>query len=102
QAQGLQLLFSIQEQTGSAVLFITHDLGVVAEIADRVVVMRKGGIVEQGEVERIFAAPADPYTRALLAAVPDVDAPRDPQRRFSAAARAAAGEAEVARAGGRV
>ncbi|MFC3338395.1 ABC transporter ATP-binding protein [Paracandidimonas soli] len=88
QAQVLELLFSIQAQTGSAVLFITHDLGVVAEIADRVVVMRQGAIVEQGDVEQIFFNPADPYTRALLAAVPDVDAPRDPRRRLSAVAHA--------------
>ncbi|PWF21545.1 ABC transporter ATP-binding protein [Corticimicrobacter populi] len=82
QAQVLELLFSIQAETGSAVLFITHDLGVVAEIADRVIVMRQGRIVEEGPVEQIFAAPQADYTRALLAAVPNVDARRDPQRRL--------------------
>jgi len=75
QAQVLQLLFDIQAETGSAVLFITHDFGVVAEIADRVVVMRAGKIVEEGDVRRVFAEPREPYTRALLDAVPDVDAP---------------------------
>ena len=84
QAQVLELLFSIQAETGAAVLFITHDLGVVAEIADRVVVMRAGEVVEEGGVERIFAQPRHPYTQALLAAVPDVDAPRDRARRLSA------------------
>lgn len=83
QAQVLELLFSIQAETGSAVLFITHDLGVVAEIADRVIVMRQGRIVEEGPVEQIFAAPQADYTRALLAAVPNVDARRDPQRRLA-------------------
>lgn len=83
QAQVLELLFSIQAETGSAVLFITHDLGVVAEIADRVIVMRQGRIVEEGPVEQIFSAPQADYTRALLAAVPNVDARRDPQRRLA-------------------
>ena len=53
-----------------ALIFITHDMGVVAEIADRVVVMREGRKVEEGPVEPIFAAPQHPYTRMLLAAVP--------------------------------
>ncbi|WP_051593619.1 ABC transporter ATP-binding protein [Achromobacter sp. DH1f] len=83
QAQVLQLLFSIQAETGAAVLFITHDLGVVAEIADRVVVMQAGRVVETGEVTQIFNQPRHPYTQALLAAVPDVDAPRDPARRLA-------------------
>ncbi|MEQ4618936.1 MAG: ABC transporter ATP-binding protein [Corticimicrobacter sp.] len=83
QAQVLELLFSIQAETGSAVLFITHDLGVVAEIADRVIVMRQGRIVEEGPVAQIFSAPQADYTRALLAAVPNVDARRDPQRRLA-------------------
>lgn len=82
QAQVLELLFTLQAQSGAAVLFITHDLGVVAEIADRVVVMQAGRIVEEGAVGQIYAQPRDPYTQALLAAVPDVDAPRDPARRL--------------------
>jgi ABC-type dipeptide/oligopeptide/nickel transport system ATPase component len=83
QAQILELLFEMQAQTGSAVLFITHDLGVVAEIADRVAVMQAGRIVEEADVMSLFANPKHPYTRALLAAVPDIDSPRDPTRRLS-------------------
>ncbi|MCJ2072951.1 ABC transporter ATP-binding protein [Methylobacterium sp. J-030] len=70
QAQILDLIKSLQDQEGMAVLFITHDMGVVAEIADRTVVMYKGRAVEDGATARIFSAPAEPYTRALLAAVP--------------------------------
>jgi len=83
QAQVLELLFSLQAETGAAVLFITHDLGVVAEIADRVVVMQGGRVVEEGGVRQIFEQPRQAYTQALLAAVPDVDAPRDRARRLS-------------------
>jgi len=83
QAQVLELLFSLQAETGAAVLFITHDLGVVAEIADRVVVMQAGRVVEEGDVRQIFQQPRQAYTQALLAAVPDVDAPRDCARRLS-------------------
>ena len=83
QAQVLELLFSMQAETGAAVLFITHDLGVVAEIADRVVVMQAGRVVEEGDVRQIFNQPRQPYTQALLAAVPDVDAPRDRMRRLA-------------------
>ncbi len=90
QAQVLELLFSIQAETGAAVLFITHDLGVVAEIADRVVVMRAGEVVEEGDVGQFFGRPAHPYTQALRAAVPDVDAPRDRGRRLAPRPRAAA------------
>ena len=92
QAQVLQLLLSIQAEIGSAVLFITHDLGVVAEIADQVVVMQTGRVVEAGSVEEIFLAPRDPYTRALLAAVPDVDAPRVARRHYVAADRHQGGQ----------
>jgi microcin C transport system ATP-binding protein len=73
QAQILKLLKELQTRLGMAVLFITHDLGIVRKIADRVCVMRDGEIVEQGEVERVFAAPAHPYTRDLLAAEPRPD-----------------------------
>ncbi len=74
QAQILTLIRLLQDEMGMAVLFITHDMGVVAEVADRVLVMRHGESVEEDRVERIFAAPAHPYTRALLAAVPKLGA----------------------------
>jgi peptide/nickel transport system ATP-binding protein len=70
QAQILELVKMLQEEEGMSVLFITHDMGVVAEIADRVVVMHRGRAVEQGETRQIFAAARAPYTRALIAAVP--------------------------------
>ncbi len=70
QAQILDLIKSLQDEEGMSVLFITHDMGVVAEIADRTVVMYRGRAVEVGPTARIFDAPAEPYTRALLAAVP--------------------------------
>jgi peptide/nickel transport system ATP-binding protein len=70
QAQVLELVASLQERLGTAVVWITHDLGVVAGIADRVAVMYGGRVVEHGTVDAIFAAPAHPYTRALLAARP--------------------------------
>jgi peptide/nickel transport system ATP-binding protein len=70
QAQILDLLKELQAEDGMSILFITHDMGVVAEIADRTVVMYNGQAVEQGQTAQIFRAPAHPYTRALLAAVP--------------------------------
>ncbi|MWG34386.1 ABC transporter ATP-binding protein [Halomarina oriensis] len=70
QAQILDLLAEIQEDLGMAILFITHDLGVVAEIADRVVVMYAGKVMESGEVFDLFESPAHPYTRALLECLP--------------------------------
>jgi glutathione transport system ATP-binding protein len=70
QAQILDLIKLLQREIGMAVLFITHDMGVVAEMADRVVVMWRGRKVEEGPVGRVFEAPEHPYTRALLAAVP--------------------------------
>ena len=70
QAQILELILQLQEEEGMSVLFITHDMGVVAEVADRVVVMHRGQAVEQGETQALFAMPRAPYTRALLAAVP--------------------------------
>ncbi|MBR0724856.1 ABC transporter ATP-binding protein [Bradyrhizobium manausense] len=70
QAQILELLKELQQEEGMSILFITHDMGVVAEIADRTVVMYGGQTVETDATSRIFAAPAHPYTRALLAAVP--------------------------------
>ena len=79
QAQILKLLKDMQARLGMAMLFITHDLGIVRKIADRVCVMSKGKIVEQGDVERVFTAPEHPYTKALLAAEPKPDpAPLQP------------------------
>ncbi|ALK10547.1 ABC transporter ATP-binding protein [Blastochloris viridis] len=70
QAQILTLLKELQRRLGMAILFITHDLGIVRKIADRVCVMNKGQIVEQGAVETVFEAPAHPYTKALMEAEP--------------------------------
>ncbi|MCA3565389.1 MAG: ABC transporter ATP-binding protein [Methylocystis sp.] len=70
QAQILELIKLLQDEFGMAVIFITHDMGVVAEVADRTIVMFKGDGVEQGETGAIFQQPEHPYTRALLAAVP--------------------------------
>ena len=72
QAQILELVKLLQEEEGMSVLFITHDMGVVAEIADRTVVMFKGKAVEAGATSEIFRSPRAPYTRALLAAVPQL------------------------------
>ncbi|MFF4803797.1 dipeptide ABC transporter ATP-binding protein [Streptomyces sp. NPDC001351] len=71
QAEILELLHRCRTDFGTAVLLITHNMGVVADLADRVAVMRAGRVVEQAPVRTLFAAPADPYTRELLAAVPD-------------------------------
>jgi peptide/nickel transport system ATP-binding protein len=70
QAQVLRLLRDLQQQFGLAMLFISHDLAVVAEVADRVAVMRHGWLLEQGSREQIFHTPRHPYTRSLLGAVP--------------------------------
>lgn len=70
QAQVLNLLQNLKEETDMSMLLITHDLGVVAEVADRVVVMYAGKVVEQGTVEEIFANPKHPYTKGLLQAKP--------------------------------
>ncbi len=76
QAQILELIASLQTEIGMAVIFITHDMAVVAEIADRVIVMWRGRKVEEGPVAQIFARPAHPYTRQLLAAVPKLGSMR--------------------------
>ena len=73
QAQILDLLADLQRETGTAMVFITHSLSVVAEIADRVTVMYAGQIVEEGRVGDVFGAPLHPYTRALLDAAPEGD-----------------------------
>ena len=73
QAQILKLLKDIQTRLGMSMLFITHDLGIVRKLADRVCVMQRGEIVEQGPVEEVFGKPQHPYTQALLAAEPKPD-----------------------------
>lgn len=73
QAQILELFIKLKRERGLSIIFITHDLGVVAGIADRVAVMYAGKIVETGAVEDVFYRPAHPYTWALLSAMPDLD-----------------------------
>ena len=73
QAQILELMKKIQEKNGNAIIFITHDLGVVANVADRVAVMYAGQIVEYGSSHDIFYNPKHPYTWGLLGSMPDLD-----------------------------
>src|SRR5690606_30058878 len=75
QAQILELIDELRQRLGTAVLLITHDLGVVAEVCDRVVVMYGGQVMEQGTVEQIFRDPRHPYTEGLLAAIPRLGEP---------------------------
>jgi peptide/nickel transport system ATP-binding protein len=77
QAQILALLGELQQRLGMAIIIITHDLGVVAEIADDIAVMYAGRIVERGSTEEIFNAPQHPYTWGLLTSIPRLDNPRD-------------------------
>ena len=81
QAQYLRLLKDIQRETGLAIIFITHDFGVVARMCDKVAVMYAGRVVEQGPVREIFSRPAHPYTQALLNSVPTIEA--DVERLYS-------------------
>lgn len=76
QAQVLNLLRDIRDSRGTSILFITHDLGVVAELCDWIYVMREGRIVERGSVDRIFQDPQEEYTKMLLAATPSIHSPR--------------------------
>ncbi|MDN5276426.1 MAG: hypothetical protein PWR01_391 [Clostridiales bacterium] len=76
EAQILELINELKERFGSSVIMITHDLGVVAEIADKVAVMYAGRILEQADVHSIFNNPKHPYTQGLLEAIPDIDLPR--------------------------
>jgi len=80
QAQILDLIRDLQEETGTAVVLITHDLGVVAEMADRVVVMYAGRKVEEAPVDALFEAPAHPYTRGLMGAMPHLGGARRGRR----------------------
>jgi peptide/nickel transport system ATP-binding protein len=68
QAKVLDLLLALRDRRGMAVLIVTHDLGVVARVADRVLVMREGRVVESGSTEELLTAPSHPYTRSLLEA----------------------------------
>ena len=70
QAQILDLMNNLKKEIGTSILFITHDLGVVAEVCDDVVVMYSGRVVEKGDVRSIFASPSHPYTKGLLASIP--------------------------------
>ncbi|MFD7966128.1 dipeptide ABC transporter ATP-binding protein [Streptomyces zaomyceticus] len=82
QAQILDLLHELRRETGTALLLVTHDVGVAAESVDEVLVMRTGRQVERGPVDGVLGAPAEPYTRRLLAAVPRLDGPvRAPEDR---------------------
>jgi ABC-type dipeptide/oligopeptide/nickel transport system ATPase component len=76
QAQILALMRNLQRDFGMALILITHDMGVVAQMADRVVIMHDGKLVETGPVGEIFARPREEYTRALLAAVPRLSTAR--------------------------
>ena len=77
QAQIMQLMAKVREETGTAIILITHDLGVVANLADRVAVMYAGKIVETGTAEDIFYRPKHPYTQALLKSLPTVETSRE-------------------------
>jgi oligopeptide/dipeptide ABC transporter ATP-binding protein len=80
QAQVLELLKRLRDETGMALLFVTHDLGVVADLCDRVVVMYAGQVVETGPVREVFYHPEHPYTQGLLRSMPQGAAPRSELR----------------------
>ncbi len=84
QAQILDLMRKLQREIGMSILFITHNLGVVAEMADRVVVMYGGRVVEEGDVVEVFKRPKHPYTIGLLNSIPRVDHGRTEQKRLEA------------------
>jgi len=73
QAEVLELLRELRDSRGMAVLFVSHDLAVIAELCDRVAIMRAGQVVEQGPTGQVIAAPRHDYTRELLAAVPRLE-----------------------------
>jgi peptide/nickel transport system ATP-binding protein len=76
EAQILDLMRELQEEMEMAIMYITHDLGVVAEMAEQVVVMYLGKVVERADVDTIFYGPMHPYTRALLRSIPRIEEPR--------------------------
>lgn len=82
QAQILRLMNDLKQQFGTSILMITHDLGVVAEIADRVAVMYLGKIVEYAAIDDLFRSPRHPYTRGLMASIPQLDKPVPPNRKL--------------------
>lgn len=77
QQQVLRLIRDLQKERGTTILFVTHDLGVVAKLCDRVSLMHSGMILEQGKVSDVFQSPSHPYTRSLLEAIPRYDKPRE-------------------------
>ncbi|GAA4719679.1 ABC transporter ATP-binding protein [Brevibacillus fulvus] len=77
QAQILELMQKLKEQTGTSIMLITHDLGVVAEMCDRVIVMYAGQVVEEAEINQLFESPKHPYTIGLMNSVPELDEERE-------------------------
>ncbi|WP_078901549.1 ABC transporter ATP-binding protein [Actinacidiphila yeochonensis] len=94
QAQVVSLLGGLQRDLGVSLVFVAHDLAVVRQVSDRVVVMRSGRVVEEGTAEEVYDHPRDPYTRGLLAAVPVLDPEEARARRDQRVAAAAVGAAE--------
>jgi peptide/nickel transport system ATP-binding protein/oligopeptide transport system ATP-binding protein len=84
QAQILDLMLSVKRESGMSILMITHDLGVISELADRVVVMYAGKIVEEALVNDLLENPKHPYTKGLINCVPDIDKPRESRQRLNA------------------
>src|SRR5690606_17707849 len=75
QAQILELLQSLQRESGMGLVLISHDLGVISQVSDRVMVMYAGRVVEQAHADLLFSAPSHPYTRGLLDALPELEGP---------------------------
>ena len=84
QAQILDLLNELKSQMGMSIMLITHAMGVVAETAQRVVVMYAGRVVEEASVEKLFASPAHPYTQGLIRSIPRIDFDSDHKQRLEA------------------
>jgi peptide/nickel transport system ATP-binding protein len=102
QAQVLKLIRELRTLHGHTILFITHDFGVVAEIADRIAVMRHGRIIEMGEARQVLTRPQHPYTRELLAAVPSLVPPADQGEVMAPAAKPVLAVTGLAKSYGRV